>query len=278
MSFTGSPGVSGLPLPPPPRLLVSVRSADEVEAAVRGGCDILDVKEPRHGPLGMADSRVLHDIARRLEELATHIPLSAALGEARDWTRENPAAELPESVSIVKAGCAGLTALELKTQLAMVRDRLALHRLTPRHHSRSLQWVAVAYADWQAARAPTPESILEIARQLEFSGLLIDTFSKGSLGLFDCLPFERLQAIRQAAARSNLWLALAGRLDLASVEPLRLLAPQIIGIRSAACENGRRDGPVSRERVARFREAITDPSCELVWGAQPGEPQTLQGR
>ena len=39
----------------PTRLLVSVRSADEAEAAIAGGADVIDVKEPSHGPLGMSE-------------------------------------------------------------------------------------------------------------------------------------------------------------------------------------------------------------------------------
>src|SRR5579872_3508444 len=38
-----------------PRLLVSVRNLAEAESALAGGCDILDIKEPAHGAMGMAD-------------------------------------------------------------------------------------------------------------------------------------------------------------------------------------------------------------------------------
>ena len=37
------------------RLLVSVRNASEARAAINGGADVIDIKEPDHGPLGMAD-------------------------------------------------------------------------------------------------------------------------------------------------------------------------------------------------------------------------------
>ena len=38
-----------------PGLLVSVRSADEAIAALAGGADVIDVKEPNRGALGAAD-------------------------------------------------------------------------------------------------------------------------------------------------------------------------------------------------------------------------------
>ena len=37
-----------------PSLLVSVRCADEVASAVSGGAEIIDVKDPSQGSLGMA--------------------------------------------------------------------------------------------------------------------------------------------------------------------------------------------------------------------------------
>jgi len=43
---------------------VSVRSAGEVAAAVAGGADIVDAKEPTAGSLGPVSGRVLREIAR----------------------------------------------------------------------------------------------------------------------------------------------------------------------------------------------------------------------
>ena len=46
-----------------PSLLVSVRNLAEARAAIEGGCDRLDVKEPSRGPLGKADASVIAEIA-----------------------------------------------------------------------------------------------------------------------------------------------------------------------------------------------------------------------
>ena len=45
------------------RLLVSVRSAAEVAAALAGGADIIDAKEPSRGGLGAVDPEDLEAIA-----------------------------------------------------------------------------------------------------------------------------------------------------------------------------------------------------------------------
>src|SRR4051812_49007094 len=66
-----------------PKLLVSVRNVSEAQAAVGGGCDLLDVKEPARGPLGMADRRVIAEVAQFAAGAQTDRPLecSVALGE-----------------------------------------------------------------------------------------------------------------------------------------------------------------------------------------------------
>ena len=84
------------------RLLVSVRSAAEAEAALTGGAGLIDVKEPAHGALGRADEAIIADV---VGVVAGRAPVSAALGELRD----NPQAKLPaclSSLAFVKCGLA----------------------------------------------------------------------------------------------------------------------------------------------------------------------------
>src|SRR5690242_18461623 len=60
------------------KLLVSVRSAAEAQAALTGGASLIDVKEPARGSLGRADAATLTDVLRMV---AGRRPVSAALGE-----------------------------------------------------------------------------------------------------------------------------------------------------------------------------------------------------
>ena len=60
-------------------LLISVTAAEEVAAAVRGGADIVDVKNPREGALGASFP---HIIRRVRQGTPSHLPVSAALGDA----------------------------------------------------------------------------------------------------------------------------------------------------------------------------------------------------
>src|SRR5262245_59925297 len=89
-------------LPPniPPRLLVSVRSAAEAEAALAGGASLIDVKEPGRGSLGRPDNEI---VAAVLRCVAGRRPVSAALGELMD----RPALFQLPGLSYAKWGLAG---------------------------------------------------------------------------------------------------------------------------------------------------------------------------
>src|SRR5215468_9568595 len=95
-------------LTPPPRypgLLISVRDAAEAEAALRGGADVIDVKEPRRGSLGRADAAT---IAAVVACVAGRRPVSAALGELVEPGSE---AVPGPGLSFVKWGLAGTASL-----------------------------------------------------------------------------------------------------------------------------------------------------------------------
>src|SRR5947209_20487137 len=60
--------------PGPPRLLVSVRNVAEAEAALAGGCDVLDLKEPGRGAMGMADISTIEAVLERTRTLDCALP------------------------------------------------------------------------------------------------------------------------------------------------------------------------------------------------------------
>src|SRR5947209_7136474 len=91
-----------------PRLLVSVRNVSEAEAALAGGCDVLDIKEPGRGAMGMADLATIADIVRRVRDTDAAIPMSVALGEVMDWEKERSVPQLPDGIAYLKLGTAGL--------------------------------------------------------------------------------------------------------------------------------------------------------------------------
>ncbi len=138
---------------------VSVRNAPEAVAAPSGGCDVLDIKEPAHGPLGMAASEEISAISQAAEQQAPQTLRSAALGELGDWSKTQPP-PLADGIDIAKLGPAGFPQIAAwKTQWRNVRQRFE------ESSNRQLSWIAVAYADWRQARSPAPKKFSQPSKK-----------------------------------------------------------------------------------------------------------------
>jgi (5-formylfuran-3-yl)methyl phosphate synthase len=221
-----------------PGLLVSVRSAEEAEAALAGGADLIDVKEPSRGSLGRADDEI---IAAVIRAVAGRRPVSAALGDVG----ENPKLVYLSGLAYGKwgfAGCARLPEADWGRQFMLALDSFA--GIVP-----SFPFAAVAaYADWERAAAPPPAAVLEIARKCECGVFLLDTFGKDGSTLLDWMPVQQIASLRNLCRKGGIRVALAGSLGPSEIEALRDIAPDWIAVRGAVCSGGR-EGTVDVERV-----------------------------
>lgn len=222
----------------PRGLLVSVRSAEEAHAAVLGGAAVVDVKEPDRGPLGAADPQVWRAVRAAVP---ADIPVSIALGELREWRdRPPPPPSAFCGVAFRKLGLAGSGPGWAEEW----RDlRRAWGECPP--------WIAVVYADWEAAEAPPPEALLRSRAAEGCVGVLIDTWAKDRPEPIDASWGIRVRALRE---RFGL-VALAGGLDEAAIGRLRPLAPDLFAVRGAACEGGDRRARIAASRVASLARA-----------------------
>ena len=228
-------------------LLVSVRDAAEAAEALDGGAAIIDVKEPRHGPLGAAEPEAIAAVARMV---GTRRPWTMACGELGEALEGEPNAvasaigrrldrmlALLEGSAVppaaVKIGLAGAAGTDWQRRL------LTVFQLLPAGSDR----VAVAYADWERAGAPSPAEVIAAAAGLNCSVLLLDTFDKAAGGLFACCPPEMPAAWVMAARAARLQVAVAGRITQATIPAAWALRPDVVALRSAVCFNGR-DGVV----------------------------------
>ena len=239
-----------------PRLLVSVRSSAEATTAIAGGADILDVKEPERGSLGMADVGTIREIAQSLRETGVDVPLSVALGELSDWTNATDDITLPQEVAFAKLGLSGMRDRhDWRGDWRRVRERINQSRGVP------LRWVAVAYADVEIARAPLIDDVATAAIETGCAGLLIDTFAKTGRSLRDWVTASQLRQVSEQCHGSGLFLAIAGSLQLHDLRAFRGVNADIIAIRSAACENHDRKGGISAIKIAQFRDSIVRTSA-----------------
>ena len=251
-----------------PRLLVSVRSRAEAVHAIKGGAQILDVKEPDRGSLGMADLSVIEDIAAHVRECRpagpegpaydSSPPLSVALGELLDWADRGDVPALPREVTFAKLGLCDMAGVkEWQTEWLRIRSDFDRRRSVP------LKWVAVAYADEAAARSPSLDEVVAAAAKTSCAGLLIDTATKSGQTLADIVSVTKLRETAERCHASGMFLAIAGSLTITAIRQLNNVNADIVAIRSAACRNANRRDAVDVSRVADFRAALCD-----VFGGQ----------
>ncbi len=239
------------------QLLVSVRNVAEVIAAIEGGADIIDVKDPHRGSLGCAAPDMILAIANAIGLIkGTRPPLSLALGELQEWLssdltslRNAIQAAMPQFLKLGLAEtCTAQGSASWIAEWQRVRTSIrGTH-----------EWVAVAYADSEESRSPGIDAILQAAIEGGCRILLIDTHTKNGTSLLDHLTLDALQVIRRQTREHGLKLALAGSVAQSDLPLLLQIQPDIIAVRSAVCEHGDRTATVSKDRVQAFRIAMNE--------------------
>ena len=228
-----------------------MRSATEALAALAGGADVIDVKEPHHGSLGAADDAIISAV---VQAVAGRAPVSAAFGELIDLTissNGDGTRALVKGISLFKLGLARCKALnDWQTCWQHV-----LATMMSNSSKGNEQAVAVVYADWQAAQAPSPHEILSAAIHRCCPALLIDTWDKSAGTLFDHWRPSELQRFIAEVRLHDICLVLAGSLTGQSVITAARLGPDLVAVRTAACEGGR-TGTVSEKKVRELKNAL----------------------
>ncbi len=226
------------------RLLVSVATIEDAAAAVAGGADIIDAKDPSTGALG-AVSLVMFDQIRAT--VAGLRPVSAALGDATDETAVERIVRdyAVAGASFVKIGFAGVSS----------RSRAGLLITAAMYGAADHSGVvAVAYADADRAASLDPRVIVDAAAQAGAAGVLLDTADKHGPGLRALMTPAAVATWVAVAHDAGLRVALAGQLTLDDLGYVKNAGADIAGVRGAACEGGRR-GRVAAARVSLLREA-----------------------
>lgn len=226
------------------QLLVSVRDAAEARAALAGGADWIDLKEPANGPLGSVTAAVARNVAEVVVDRAS---LSAAAGELIDWPRSAARDLLAvDGVSQLKLGLSACDNVDWRQAwLAAQREILEAGK----------ELVAVVYADADRAHSPAPHEVLKVAAAAGARWLLVDTFDKQSGTLLELLDAAAIQSLFARAQQLGLTTAAAGRLTPAAIEALPLDLVDVVAVRSAACGGDRNDA-VSATCVSALQQLL----------------------
>lgn len=230
------------------RLLVSVRNAIEAGAAVIGGAEIIDAKEPMaRSSIAPVSTAILQQIR---DEVPGSIKLSAALGDvARIEDLAEAFGRITVPLAFVKLGFRGLTDTGLVALL--LSDAVRRASTLPSRPA----VIAVGYADAARVNSISPLDLPSLATATGADGILLDTACKDMGSTFQLLSPAFLEVLSQRCEAEELTLAVGGGLGIGDIERASAFGATIFGVRGSACDGGR-NGTVRQNLVADLAQAI----------------------
>ena len=230
-------------------LLVSVANAHEAEAALAGGADIIDAKNPSAGALGAVPRPVFREI-RSVVGIAR--PVTAALGDASDGVAIERAAREAAGAGarFVKVGFAGI---ESASRIAEILAAAVFGSRAVSVEKTGV--VAAAYADASRVNTIEFEDLLEAAVLGGAEGVLVDTADKRGPGLRQLVEASTLARWVADAHDAGMFIAVSGKLTANDLSFALDSGADIAGVRGAACLHGRTSA-ISAERVRLLARAL----------------------
>ncbi len=222
------------------RLLVSARDAEEALVALVAGADVIDLKEPRDGALGMVE---VGEIRRAVAAVGGRRPVSATTG---DLPPDDPAAVLAAAAAVAATGVD-----YVKVGLFPGAGRRALIETLGLALAGETRLVAVLFADHGF-----DAGLIAPLAAGGFSGLVVDTAGKRAGRLTDHLSLAELAALVASCRSEAMLCGLAGSVRLDDIAPLAALGPDLIGVRGAATLGPDRTAPLDAGRVAALVAAL----------------------
>lgn len=219
-------------------LLASIASLDEIEPALAGGADILDLKDPGAGALGAWPLAEIEKAAARLSGLRL---ASATVG---DLPME------PETLASAAASVWAAGADIVKIGVFPGARRACIARLASLA-AQGAALVAVFFAD----RDPDLSLLPDLGRA-GFFGVMLDTADKSAGSLRRLADADTLAQFAAAARAQGLRTGFAGSLAAADIAPLLSLDPDFLGFRRALCGGPARTAPLSATAVKTVRAAM----------------------
>ena len=234
----------------PPRLMVGVQTIDDLEAAIRGGADMVEISL-------MGSGRGLTTVLSELRPLVDFAALRApgvgiclSLGELLEFEGDYSQVTIPAAVRWVRWGLAGCSQ---RPDWQVLWQSLR-HQLEAAS-GRSLRCLATTYVD-PLSGAPKWTDVLAAAQATQCAGLYVDTFMKGEPGIVDCLAPEEMTRLLRVARERQVPLFIAGGLMPDDLDWLCPLEPDVIGVRRAVCDSEDDTLSIDESLVGAFKLAL----------------------
>ncbi|KXF77525.1 dihydroneopterin aldolase [Paramesorhizobium deserti] len=222
------------------KMLASVRDRREAEIVLKGGADIIDLKDPENGALGAVAPETIREV---VDFVAGVRPVSAACG---DLPME------PETIERQVEAIAATGVDYIKIGF-FPSDRLAqcIEALAGLAEHKKL--IAVLFADHAY-----PDDLPAAFAAASFHGVMIDTADKSRGRLLDHLAPGRIGDFVKAAHDQSLISGVAGSLEAPDIPRLLVFSPDFLGFRGALCENQKRNAEIDEAATVRIRALIPE--------------------
>ncbi|MEM2304089.1 MAG: (5-formylfuran-3-yl)methyl phosphate synthase [Candidatus Methanomethylicia archaeon] len=231
------------------KLLISVTCIEEALEALKGGADIIDVKNPLEGSLGGHYPWIVMEVRKTI----TNAEVSAAVGDS------------PYLPGLVSLACYGLTLCGVDyVKVGMygpknINEALKLAKASCKAvkiANEKAKVVIAGYADYREAKCLNPLTIPDVAYKANADVAMIDTKIKNGLKTLHYLGIDELREFVNRAHNYGLKAAFAGSLRLEDIEVAKEIEADIIGFRGAACKGDRINGRISSELVYELRKQL----------------------
>ena len=229
-------------------LMVSVQDLYEAKQALKGGADIVDVKNLQEALVGSAHPNVVKQIR---DEVPSAHHASVTLGVVPDQIG---------TVSMAVYAAGTLDATSVKVGFMVSEYSVALETLLAAKEALAgtqTKLIGSLFADNLLYDGGIdPDLMVKLAKEGQCDGFLIDTLVKDGRNLFDFVPEERLKEMVLEGKELGMSTALSGHLKMSDLDELSRVNPDIVGVRGAVCQKGDRDSRVHWESVADFKKQL----------------------
>ncbi len=229
-------------------LMVSVQDVEEALEAEQGGADVVDVKNLQEALVGSGHPSIVRQV-RGIIPVEKHV--SVTLGVVPNQ---------PGTVAMAVYAAAHMDATSVKVGFQRGDYDSAVEVL--REARRALEGfntklIGSVFADNELYEdGLDPHCMVQLAKDGECDGFLIDTLTKDGRNLFDFMPEHVLRNIVLQGKELGMSTALSGHLKISDLDELARINPDIVGVRGAVCSNGDRGRAVAWEAVSEFKRQL----------------------
>ena len=229
-------------------LMVSVQNLEEALQALKGGADIIDVKNLQEALVGSAHPHIVRDV-RNAIPMERHASITLGVVPHQVGT---------VAMAVYTAGVLQATSVKvgfMDHEYALAEE--TLHACREALDGFDTKLIGSLFADNSLFGGLEPHHMNKLAKETNCDGWLIDTLTKDGRNLFDFVREEELRDMVFEGKEAGMSTALSGHLRISDLDELARINPDIVGVRGAACQKlDDRTSSVHWEPVAEFKRQL----------------------